>query len=155
MTATSGTVSHISYLFKCSYFWRYSTCHFTCWLLLGNSLVAFIPPSDPLLATSYRNNKSVISVIALVWPVILEARAIDPFQKQTGGRRQNYSDSSHWCRSVCWIKGYFCANYSDTSREWDSSSYLNRKAWPSCRETLQTHVSLVAVTNLILFQHVN
>lgn len=30
------------------------------------------------------------------------------------------------------------------SREWDSSSYLTRKAWLSCRETLQTITSLAA-----------
>lgn len=145
-------MNHISYLFKCCYFWKYSPCHFNCWLLLGKSFDAFDPPSSPLPPHKESINlDNIYKCLSLTSDIRSNIYLL--------GKKTGAGGKWLWfitdCRSVCWFKGHFCANYSNTGREWESSSHLNRKAWPSCRETLHTNVFLVAVTNLILFQHVN
>lgn len=99
---------------QCSVHWQQ---HLVLWATSAVSFNATIlvifatSPADCLLATasspsplpvptSHRNHKSALSVIALAWLVIWEARTTDPFQEQTGGGRHNDSDSSHRCRSV-------------------------------------------------------
>lgn len=97
-------MNHISRLCKCGYFWGAYTPPSDC--LLATCLVTCNPPCDLLLATSRRNNKSVIYVIALVWPVIWETKTTDILQRQRGSCSHNNSDSSPQYRTVAvWRPG--------------------------------------------------
>lgn len=92
------------------------------------------PPPRLPIATSHTDNKSAICALAWLWAVTPDAATIDP--SPAADRRQNDSDSSHWCISASWLMGYLCANYSrHTSRARESSFYLNRKAWLSCSKS--------------------